>query len=125
MAEGEQKAKELTLGEKQRLFAGLVGKLLLHIYEEGYEATLGDAYRTPEQAAANAAAGKGIVKSLHCDRLAIDLNLFKDGMWLQKTEDHLPIGEWWEKQHPLTRWGGRFKCRPDGNHYSVTHEGRN
>jgi hypothetical protein len=34
---------------------------------------------------------------------------------LRQTSDHQRLGEWWEKQHPLARWGGRWG---DGNHYS-------
>ena len=64
----------MTLGEKQRLFTRLIGKLIEYAYGIGYELTFGDAYRSPEQAKLNAAAGKGIVNSLHCERLAIDLN---------------------------------------------------
>ncbi len=111
----------MTLGEKQRLFARLAGQLIAHIYESGYECSLGEAYRTPEQAARNAATGAGIARSVHCDRLALDLNLFRDGIYLTRTEDHTPIGEWWEQQHELCRWGGKFN---DGNHYAFSHEGR-
>lgn len=111
----------MTLRQKQSLFAHHVAKLILHAYEMGYEVTLGDAYRSPEEAARQAKAGRGIATSLHTQRLAIDLNLFKDGHYLTSTEAHRPLGEWWEKQHELARWGGRFK---DGNHYSFTHGGR-
>lgn len=111
----------MTLGQKQRLFARMAALLILKAYELGYEITLGEAWRTPEQAKANAAAGRGISNSLHMDRLAIDLNLFKDGVYLTKTDAHRELGEWWEQQHPLARWGGRFN---DGNHYSLEHGGR-
>ncbi len=87
----------------------------------GYEVTYGEAYRPPEQAALMAAQGKGIANSLHTQRLAIDLNLFRDGVYLSSSEAHRPLGEWWEKQHDLCRWGGRFK---DGCHYSLAHGGR-
>lgn len=107
----------MTLSEAQRAFALQAAKLIVHIYEVGYEVSLGEAWRSPETAAANAKAGTGIVNSLHIKKLAIDLNLFKDGIYLSTSEAHRPFGEWWEKQHPLARWGGRFK-RPDGNHYS-------
>lgn len=110
----------MTLGEKQRLFAGLVGKLLCHIYESGYEVSLDWAYRPPEVAAYYASIGVGIRSSLHTVKLAVDLNLFRYGTWLRTTEEHKPIGEWWEQQHDLCRWGGRFG---DGNHYSMEHEG--
>jgi len=111
----------MTLGEKQRLFTRLTAVLILHAYEQGYELTYGEAWRTPEQAALNAKTGKGISNSLHTDRLAIDFNLFRNGVWLKTTEDHLPLGQFWEKLHPLCCWGGRFG---DGNHYSITHQGR-
>ena len=109
----------MTLGDKQRLFTKMVGDLIRWAYDHGYELTFGEAYRTPEQAALNAAKGTGIAKSLHTERLAIDLNLFKDGKFLTSTEDHRPLGEWWESKGGA--WGGRFK---DGNHYSLEHEGR-
>lgn len=111
----------MTLGQKQRLFTRMVALLILKAYEWGYEITFGEAWRTPEQARRNAAAGRGIANSLHIDRLAIDLNLFRGGQYLTETEDHRQLGEWWEQQHPLARWGGRFG---DGNHYSLEHGGR-
>jgi hypothetical protein len=109
----------MTLGEKQRLFSKMVAELILWAYGEGFELTFGEAYRTPEQAALNAAKGKGIRKSLHCDRLAVDLNLFKNGKYLSRTEDHEPLGTFWEGLGGT--WGGRFG---DGNHYSLSHGGR-
>ena len=53
-------------------------------------------------------------------RLAIDLNLFLNGVFMEGTAAHKELGEWWEQQHPLARWGGRFN---DGNHYSFEYEG--
>lgn len=110
----------MTLGEQQRVFSLLVSELIAHIYEEKYEVTLDWCYRPPEVAVYYASLGIGIRSSLHTLKLAIDLNLFKDGKWLRNTEDHRQFGEWWEKQHPLCRWGGRFG---DGNHYSMEWEG--
>jgi hypothetical protein len=113
----------MTLGEKQRLFTRLVGKLIEFAYANGYELTFGDAYRSPEQAKLNAAAGKGIVNSLHCERLAIDLNLFRHGQYLTASEDYKPLGEFWETLGEDCAWGGRFS-KPDGNHFSIKHAGR-
>ena len=96
----------------------MVARLLQHAAELDYEVTLGEAWRTPEQASRNAASGIGIANSLHCERLAIDLNLFKDGQYLQHDLDHEPLGLWWEAQGGS--WGGRFG---DGNHYSLEHNG--
>jgi hypothetical protein len=113
--------KPQTLRQKQNLFAGMVARLLLKAQEMGYEVTLGEAYRTPEQAALNAKVGIGIRNSLHSLRLAIDVNLFLNGAWLIGTHDHRPLGEWWESIGGS--WGGNFS-RPDGNHYSLEFEGR-
>ena len=98
----------------------MVGKLIVWCYANGYELTFGDTFRSPEQAQANAAAGKGIVHSLHCQRLAVDLNLFKDGVYQSGTEAYKPLGEYWKALSPLCRWGGDFKANKDGNHFSVT-----
>jgi hypothetical protein len=112
----------VTLGERQRLFTRLVAKLIEHAYEMGYQLTFGEAFRTPEQAALNAKAGKGIAQSLHGMRLAIDLNLFRNGEYLTDSEAHRPLGEYWKTLHPDCCWGGDFS-RPDGNHYSMTYGG--
>jgi len=110
----------MTLLEKQRLFAKLFGELLVYIYSQGYECTLDWGYRPPEVAQYYADLGIGIRNSNHTKKLAEDVNLFKNGIWLRSSEDHRPIGEWWEKQNVLCRWGGRWG---DGNHYSLFHEG--
>lgn len=114
----------MTLREKQARFAVLVAKLILEAERRGYQVTFGEAYRSPEEAARLAKAGKGIATSLHTERLAIDLNLFKDGVYLASGDAHRPLGEWWEAQSTVDAiccWGGRFK---DGNHYAVAHRGR-
>lgn len=104
----------MTLGEKQKLFAKNIALLISHIYASGYEVTFGDAWSKPEYKAHKA-------NSCHYDRLAIDLNLFKDGAYLTDTMAHEPFGKWWEGLNKDNRWGGRFH---DGNHYSMTPDGR-
>ncbi len=99
----------MTLGEKQRKFTLMIGKLIIHAYKMGYELTFGDAYATDGH----------MNNSLHYSRLAVDFNLFKDGEYLTATEDHLLLGIYWEGLGGS--WGGRFK---DGNHYSLEHDGR-
>ena len=115
----------MTLREKQSVFSVLVAKLMLEADRRGYEITLGEAWRPPEMAELYAKQGKGIKNSLHTQRLAIDLNLFKDGVYLGRSEAYRPLGEWWEAQSLKDRydccWGGRFG---DGNHFSISHGGR-
>lgn len=114
----------MTLREKQVIFARLVPMLIDKAFTLGFEVTLGEAWRSPEESARLAIAGKGIKGSLHTSRLAIDLNLFRAGKYLTSDAAHEPLGEWWEQQSTDTyacAWGGRFG---DGNHYSIAHAGR-
>jgi len=106
----------MTLSERQQIFATNVARLILNINGSGCACTFGEVYRTPEQAALNAANGIGIKNSLHCKRLAVDLNIFRQGIYLSNTEAYTPFGEYWESLDPLNRWGGRFK---DGNHFEM------
>ncbi|MEQ5318017.1 M15 family metallopeptidase [Providencia vermicola] len=108
----------MSMVDKQNRFTGMVAKLIIFAQENGYQLTFGEAFRTKEQAALNEKAGKGISKSLHTERLAVDFNLFKDGKWLTASSDHKPLGEYWESIGGS--WGGRFN---DGNHYSLEHNG--
>lgn len=107
----------------QQRFAISTAWLINKAAELGYRVTLGDAFRTAEQAAANAAAGSGIRRSLHCERLAIDLNFFKNGEYVSDGSQLRDIGEAWKALGEDYRWGGDFKTRPDGNHFSITPDG--
>lgn len=113
----------MTLGEKQRLFMKLLGEFLVWIYQQGYEVSGGELERSKAQAEANAASGAGIANSNHLRRLAIDLMLFKGGVYQTGSEAYMPLGEKWKSMNPLCCWGGDFKTRPDGNHFSLEHEG--
>lgn len=113
----------MRLSEKQQIFAINVALLILEAGRRGYGVTFGETYRTPEQAKRNAAAGTGISNSLHTLRLAVDLNLFKGNSYLTSTESHRELGEYWKSLHPDNCWGGDFKKKADGNHYSMEHEG--
>ena len=111
----------MKLGEKQELFSQLLAQLILFAYANGYKIRMGQVERSKEEAARNAKKGIGIANSLHTQRLAADLYLFKDGKYLTKTEAYRPLGEFWQSLHPLCCWGGLFN---DGNHFSITHGGR-
>jgi len=93
----------MTLRQKQSRFVRMVGLLILYAYELGYELTVGDAWAHDGHKD----------NSFHYKRLAIDLNLFRDGKYLQTTGDHLELGRFWESLGGT--WGGRWD---DGNHYS-------
>lgn len=108
-----------TMGQKQRRFTRMLAELINFAYANGYELTVGDAYRDPRlHGEMGVKRGYGHASSNHKQRLAMDFNLFKDGKFLQNTEDHRPLGEYWESIGGS--WGGRFN---DGNHYSIEHNG--
>lgn len=114
----------MTLGEKQRLFMSLLGQFLVWIFQQpGYAVTGGELLRLQAQALANAASGAGISNSLHLLKLAIDLQLFLNGIYQTDSAAYKPLGDKWKSLHPLCRWGGDFVSRPDGNHFSLEHEG--
>lgn len=134
-------------------------KLVPYAWEHGFQLTWGEAKRSDEQAEINAIGsvgrarvaqivsssfsrlavallnnGKngGIRGSLHELGLAVDTNLFRNGVYLGQSEDHAPLGAYWKTLHPLARWGGDFtkvvdgrtEPNPDGNHYSFEWEGK-
>lgn len=95
----------MTLLQRQQEFMRQLPRLIDKAHELGYEVTGGDLFR-------DARCPYGSKSSRHKVRLAIDLNLFRDGQYLSSTEDHEPLGTWWESVGGI--WGGRFE---DGNHY--------
>lgn len=138
-----------TLGQKQERFALAAARWLIAVNEMGYRTRLGEALRSDEQAEINAMGkegrailvkflkdvfpvlakkienntGSGIRRTLHEDKLALDVNLFKDGQWISdgSSPDWRIVGELWEQMGEDHRWGGRWG---DANHISITHEGR-
>jgi len=96
----------MSLRKQQSQFARMLSLLINYATLQGYEITFGDAY----------AKSGHIDGSFHYKRLAIDLNLFKNGEYLTETQDYKPLGLFWESIGGT--WGGRFE-KPDGNHYSL------
>lgn len=103
----------VSLFTTQADFSRAIARLILYAAKQGYQITLGDAYRDPRVT-------YGHPKSTHRVRLAVDLNLFREGKYLPETKDHAVLGAWWKQQHSLARWGGDFG---DGNHYSFEWDG--
>jgi hypothetical protein len=101
----------MSLGADQRRFTLMLAQLITYAYDEGYELSVGDAFR-------DVSVPYGHPDSCHRKRLAMDLNLFKEGKYMTDTKDHLPLGEYWESIGGS--WGGRFN---DGNHYSIEYKG--
>lgn len=99
----------MSIRKRQSEFAYAVSLLILHAYQLGYEITFGDAWSNPCPICKFYIHKKN---SRHRDRLAIDLNLFWNGKYLDKTQDHSILGEYWRSIGGI--WGGVWD---DGNHY--------
>lgn len=130
----------MTQQQQQHKFAIMVAKLILKAEELDYEVTFGDAWaqdlndvwdflnnlvknhdkdRSRDilyMSRLRDTVRKALHRraSFHYRRLAIDINLFKDGIYLRKTEDHKPLGDYWQSLGGT--WGGAWD---DGNHYSL------
>ena len=97
----------------------MIAELIVWAYDNGYELTFGDAFRDHRvHGAPGEKKAYGHKNSNHKNKLAVDLNLFKDGAYLSSTDDHEPLGLFWESIGGT--WGGRFA---DGNHYSLEFNG--
>lgn len=102
---------QMTLRQKQSKFVLMISDLVRFAYANGYELTYGDAWaKTGHRPGSN-----------HYRRLAVDFNLFKDGVWLDK-------GPAMEKGHGMLHdyWdyiGGAARIEEDMNHYSLEHNG--
>ncbi len=110
------------LAYQQALFADNVAQLILEIGRRNYHCTFGEAYRTPEQAAIYAKEGKGIKDSLHCQKLAVDLNLFtNDFHYIPDYKEYQQFGDFWEKISDDNRWGGYFVSKYGGHLVDADH----
>ena len=125
----------MTLREKQSIFAKNTALLILFAYAQGYEITWGEATRTPEQQLlyfegytlkkigsslklCKTTPKSKTLKSKHIDKLAVDINLFRDGVYLTDKESFRPLAEYWNKLHPKNISG--FNWGWDFNHFQMT-----
>lgn len=99
-----------------------IAQLIMRLNLLGYGVAVDEWKRTKEQAKIYHDLGVGSLDSLHCDGLATDLLLYKDGVYLTKTEDYKVAGDIWKSLDPLCKWGGDWKV--DGNHFSTAFMGR-
>lgn len=112
----------MTLQQKQSVFAQNVARLIIHVDGIGLTCSLGEVFRSKEQAEIYAKEGKGIIDSLHCKKLAIDLHLFSPhGIYLTDFKSYEPLGQYWESLHQFNRWGGYFKSKYGGSRVDSVH----
>jgi len=98
-----------TLRMKQSRFVRMVALLISFADSRGYEMSFGPAFTS-----------QGHVEgSLHFLRLAIDLNVFREGKYMKVHGDYNDLGDFWESIGGI--WGGRWG---DDNHFSLGYMGR-
>jgi hypothetical protein len=98
-----------VLWEKRALFTKLLPMLINKMIFEGYVPLLGKDGL------------KHKIGSLHYEGLAVDIDLFKGGVYLEDGKDHIQFGEYWESLHPDCANGRSWD---DSNHYSIKYMGR-
>ena len=91
-----------------RLSAIFLNYVVYYCMKNGMVATWGDAYRDKR-------CPYGSERSRHHDRLAIDINLIKDGQLIHDDTGHKDLGQFWLGLDKDCSWGGSFN---DFNHYS-------
>lgn len=96
--------------DKQLRFPLMLAKLIMYAYDQGYEITLGEGYDDD-----NTGHMKG---STHYVKLAQDINLFKDKVWLKDGTGHDVLHDYWDSL------GGAKRIAKDLNHYSLEYQGR-
>lgn len=98
----------MTYREKQAKFMLDISKFIVWLNEQGYEVTCGEFERTAMMAEYYKKIGKSKAgdKSLHCKRMACDINIFKNGKLLQAFEDLEPLAAKWESYDVNNSWGG-------------------
>jgi peptidoglycan L-alanyl-D-glutamate endopeptidase CwlK len=118
----------MKLSEKQGIFLLNVAKLIQWVNDQDQYVTGGELLRTKEQQQIYVDSWKSkTLDGKHLEKLAIDLNLFINGIYRTDTEAYKPLGQFWVSLHSDNRWGGdwnkdgaiedeKFK---DGNHFEM------
>jgi len=106
----------MKLSDHQWEFLQDVASLVKFAAHHGYKLTGGELYRPQEMQQIYFDAGKSkTLNSYHGKKCAQDLNCFKDGKYLTKTEDIKLLGDYWKSLNPLNKWGGDWGW--DANHF--------
>lgn len=108
----------MSLVNEQHTFLQDVSKLLQYISSQGFQVTGGELFRTPEQQQIYVKTGRSTTfNSKHLSRLAIDLNIFKEGSLIYDVSILEPIGKYWESLSPNNSAGMFWKSFKDVPHF--------
>lgn len=105
----------MSMVDEQFAFLLDVAKLVQYAASLGLKVTGGELYRTAEQQQIYVKTGRSkTMKSKHLERLAIDLNFFRDG---KLTYDVPEVGKFWESLSSQNSAGMFWKSFKDGPHF--------
>jgi hypothetical protein len=111
----------MSLGKKQERFSRALPLLYLYAQYHGYEIRTGDVFRDPRAfGKLGVAKGYGHKNSAHKNKLAVDANITKDGIYLRGMaagDAHNFLHNFWDML------GGAKRIPHDLNHYSFEHQG--
>lgn len=111
----------MKLGKKQELFSSLYPLLILYAISLGYQIRTGDLFRDSRvHGKFGIKLGYGRAYSCHKLKLAIDLNIMKNNIYLFNQEAiiaHNKLHDFWDLL------GGSKRIKSDLNHYSLLHNG--
>lgn len=108
----------MTRIDEQWAFLQDYCKLLVKAGELGFVVTAGELWRPPEMQKIYLDTGRSkTMRSQHLERLAGDLNFFRDGKQVTRKADLQVLGDYWESLSPVNRWGGNFKSLIDCPHF--------
>lgn len=83
--------------------------LVLHAASQGYVLTGGELERPLEMQKLYVKTGRSkTMNSRHGHRMALDLNIFKDGKLCTRAQIE-PLGRYWEALSAKNRWGGSWR----------------
>lgn len=95
---------------EQNDFLADIAMLIGKAQAMGFQISAGEMWRTPAQQKIYFDTGKSkTMNSKHLDRLAFDLNFFRDGKLISDKATLQPLGYWWESLNPKNRWGGSWR----------------
>lgn len=111
----------MGLVHTQDAFLTDVCKLIHRAHKGGWVVTAGEIYRTREQQQVYFTTGRSkTMDSMHLQRLAIDLNLFRtaedDRLVVVTDRDAIkPLGDYWTSLHRDNQWGGNWTFVDSGH----------
>ena len=115
----------LTLRQTRCAFAVCVAELVHYAISQGYEIALDEG---TERLTDKDLTSDHRKDSLHHLGLAQDVLLYFKGTYLTRTEEYAVLGSFWKelgvKKDLNLTWGGDFIHTPDGNHFSLSWQGR-